>query len=131
MPSEDAPLLIAFVGDLFFAPRIEGAARRLGFRVQLVERAGQIAPARPDPVRGAPGEPLRGPLAAPIRRLASERPALLIFDLNNDGVPWFEWIAGIKSSPATRRIPVLCFGSHAHTFQARRAHLKPIPTTHA
>jgi hypothetical protein len=39
-------------------------------------------------------------------------PALIIFDLNNQVIPWRDWIVLIKTSPATRRIPVVCFGSH-------------------
>jgi hypothetical protein len=36
----------------------------------------------------------------------------LLFDLNNAAIPWRAWIAALKSSAATRRIPILCFGPH-------------------
>ena len=109
------PVILALIGDLFFSVRVEDVARRLGFRVRLIERADQVAPpdhpgAEPEPRR--PGEPLSGQAAALIALLAEEQPALIVVDLNNAAVPWERWIATIKSSPATRRTPVIAFGSH-------------------
>ena len=68
-------------------------------------------------------EALTGPEAILIERLAEWQPVLLIFDLGNSEVPWRAWIALLKSSPATRRIPVLCYGPHvdAEALQAARA----------
>jgi hypothetical protein len=37
---------------------------------------------------------------------------LLIFDLGNPAIPWKKWIMSLKTNPATRRMPLLCFGSH-------------------
>lgn len=37
---------------------------------------------------------------------------MIIINLGNDQFPWKEWITLIKTSPATRRIPILGFGSH-------------------
>jgi hypothetical protein len=47
-------------------------------------------------------------------------PALILFDLGNPRIPWRQWVALIKSVPATRRYPLLCYGSHvdAATLQA-------------
>jgi uncharacterized protein len=110
--AEDAPLIVAFVDDLMFSTRIETTAAGLGFRVEFVERAGQV----PEPNLPAPqrqlGEHLAGAGAVLIEKLTRLQPALLIFDLNNAGVPWQEWIPLLTSVPATRRIPVLCYGSH-------------------
>jgi hypothetical protein len=39
---------------------------------------------------------------------------LIVFDLGNDSIPWKNWINLLTSLPATRRIPVLCFGSHVN-----------------
>jgi CheY-like chemotaxis protein len=39
---------------------------------------------------------------------------LLLFDLGNEAIPWQKWMARLKSSPATRRIPILCYGSHVN-----------------
>jgi predicted metal-dependent hydrolase len=106
------PLIVAFVSDLMFAPRIESAATGLGFRVEFIERAGQFAPLDPPEPGRQLGEHLQGPGAALLELMTRWQPALLVFDLNNADIPWREWIALLTSVPATRRIPVLCYGSH-------------------
>jgi CheY-like chemotaxis protein len=110
--AEHAPLILAFVADLMFATRIETAAAGLGFRVDFIERAGQVAPDDPSAPQRQLGEHLVGAGAALIEHLTCTQPALLVFDLNNAEIPWREWIALLTSVPATRRIPVLCYGSH-------------------
>jgi predicted metal-dependent hydrolase/CheY-like chemotaxis protein len=110
--SPNTPVIIAFVSDLMFATRVEDAAEMLGFRVDFIEREPQIShDHQPAPQRQL-GEHLQGSGAVLIEKLAAMQPALLIFDLNNQEIPWREWIALLTSVPATRRIPVLCFGSH-------------------
>jgi predicted metal-dependent hydrolase len=109
------PLVLGLIGDLFFSVRVEDVARRLGYQVRLIERADQVAPAdEPGTEVQArrPGEPLTGQAAALIAMLAEAQPALIVVDLNNRAVPWEDWIATIKSSAATRRTPVIAFGSH-------------------
>lgn len=104
--------ILAFVTDLFFLSRIDSAAEQLGLEVAYIEAAERVdpQPGAPDPAR--PGEALAGSDGALIRLIAERQPGLLIFDLNNNAVPWARWIALLKSSAATRRIPVLAFGSH-------------------
>jgi len=108
------PLILGLVADLFFSMRIEDIARALGYQVRWLESADQVAPSDPEGFLEArrPGEPLVGRIAAFIALLVELQPALLIVDLNNTSVPWQEWIAAVKSSAATRRLPVLAFGSH-------------------
>jgi predicted metal-dependent hydrolase len=117
-----SPLIIGFVADLMFTTRIETTAERLGFRVEWVEQAGQIAPADPDSPKRQPAEHLVGPGAALLEIISRKQPALILFDLGNSAVPWRDWVALIKSVPATRRIPVVCYGSHvdSEAFQAAR-----------
>ena len=110
------PLIIGFVADLFFTVKIENVARRLGYQVAWIGAATDVTPVNETERAGAqPGEALTGRDGGLFERLTRTQPALLIFDLNNDAVPWQRWLAQIKSSPATRRIPVLCFGSHVET----------------
>jgi CheY-like chemotaxis protein len=47
-----------------------------------------------------------------VKHLTKTRPALIIVDLNSRAVPWKRWIQVIKTSAATRRIPILAFGPH-------------------
>ncbi|MFQ5407909.1 MAG: DUF309 domain-containing protein [Anaerolineales bacterium] len=120
MHQTNRPLVVAFVDDLFFAPQIGDAARKRGFHIRFVESAENLGPDDPD-LEQAPGEPLRGQIGALFDQLTTDIPALLLFDLENKAVPWRDWIARLKSSPATRRIPVLCFGRHTEVDTLARA----------
>jgi CheY-like chemotaxis protein len=106
---EDSPLILGFVADLIFAVKIEQAAAGLGFQVDWVEQGEKIVPPSPP---GKPPEPFDGPAGALIDAISQRQPGLLIFDLGNQAIPWREWLPLLKSSPATRRIPLLCYGSH-------------------
>jgi hypothetical protein len=108
----NAPLIIGFVADLMFTTRIENAARHAGFRVQWIERASRIGELDLDAPRETPGESLHGRRGQLFTKLAGWQPALLLFDLNNEAIPWQHWIPALKSSPATRRMPIMCFGPH-------------------
>ena len=122
MSEESRPLLVGFVADLMFNVRITNVAEQLGFETQWIENAGDLAPAESDGPPPRPGELVHGQGGVLFEKLANWQPDLLIFDLGNDNVPWREWIAAIKSSPATRRIPVLCYGPHVdvETMEAAR-----------
>lgn len=110
------PLVVAFVSDLMFAVRIEQAAGNLGYEVRVI--SGSAAGGNGDgkvPIAGVdrrPGEMLHGSGGELFRQLTEWQPALLIFDLGNRDIPWQSWIATLKSSPATRRLPILCYGPH-------------------
>ena len=111
MPSP-APLLVAFVGDLMFTTRIARVAEHLGYRVEWIETADQVGASDPDSQPEQPGEMLHGREGRLFEQITRWQPSLLLFDLTNTAIPWREWIAALKSSPATRRIPVMCFGPH-------------------
>lgn len=109
---ESKPLIAGFVADLISIARIESAVQSAGFGVRWIERAEQIAPLDSDTPLRQPGEHLIGPGATLIDLLSLWRPALILFDLSNELIPWRQWVALIKSVPATRRYPLICFGSH-------------------
>ena len=119
-PTPEIPVIIGFVADLIFATHIESVAERLGYRMYWTERAEQIAPAEVEPAARQLGEHLTGPGAALIDQMTALHPALILFDLGNPHIPWRQWVALLKSVPATRRYPLLCYGSHvdAATLQA-------------
>lgn len=114
--------IVGFVADLFFVSRIENVALGVGYPLQWFERIEQVAVASLD----TPFHPLTEyqsvPNAELLGLLTHIQPSLVIFDLSNTEIPWKEWIAVIKSDPATRRIPVICFGSHVDIqgFQAAK-----------
>ena len=116
-----AELIVGFVADLFFSVRIEEAARRLDYRVIWVEKADDVAPVDLEAPERQWAEHLQGRGAVLLDDLSRWAPALIIFDLNNDQIPWKEWIELITSVPATRRIPVMCFGSHMDVETMRAA----------
>ena len=102
------PMILVFVADLMFQMRIESTVENLGYRIKLVENAAQLIAADAE-----------GVLVDQLSRLG---PDLLIFDLGNEQIPWAEWIPVIKTAPATRRIPVICYGSHVDVDTLKKAH---------
>ncbi len=118
----EPPLILALVSDLFFATQIENAVKALGYRVQWIERGEDVEPnsSTTGPATRL-GEPLTGRGAGFIARLVEWQPALVIVELSSTAIPWPEWIAALKSSAATRRIPVVAFGPHADLVLSTRA----------
>lgn len=111
------PLIIAFVSDLMFTTRIENTIRRLEYEARWIGSAGELGPADSQELENAPGEPVHGRAARLMEQITEWQPALLIFDLGNEAIPWRSWIAILKSSPATRRLPILCYGPHVEVEQ--------------
>jgi predicted metal-dependent hydrolase len=105
------PLILGLVSDLFFVAPIENAVKALGYRLRVIERGAEIESADAPAIR-QPGEPTVGRGAGFIARMVEWQPALVLVELNSGKIPWPEWIAALKSSPATRRIPVVAFGPH-------------------
>jgi predicted metal-dependent hydrolase len=115
------PLILAFVSDLFFSTRVESVVQQLGYDLALIEREDEIEVLGEQPASDNPAEALQGRQGALIRMIIQRRPGLVIFDLNSDAIPWESWIARLKSAPATRRIPILAFGSHMDVATMTRA----------
>ncbi len=119
------PLIVAFVADLMFGARIESAAERLGYQLKWISSIQAIDPQAPPSEQFERtyqlAEHLSGSGALLLEQLTSWRPALIILDLSNEQIPWREWLPLIKSAPATRRLPVICFGSHVDTATLKAA----------
>lgn len=108
----DQPLILVFIEDLMIATRIESTAQQIGFGF-VQWQPGEIASTGSIPVpKRVPGEPLVGLEGKLIETITELLPALIVFDLGNTTIPWEEWIALLTAVPATRGIPVLCFGPH-------------------
>ena len=114
------PLIIGFISDLMFSSRLGDVALQLGFTVIWIEHSNQITDLNPDFFTRQYAEHMVGPGAILLEKISAWSPSLIVFDLNNLDIPWRDWVALIKSVPATRRIPVICFGSHmdVQTMQA-------------
>lgn len=106
-------IIVGFVSDLMFASKIGNVADKLGYSVKWVQSAEQFGTVtQPD----RPGEPISGGQATHLTAYLTEKyPALLIFDLDNKAIPSQRWIGLLKSSAATRRIPILAYAAHVNT----------------
>lgn len=122
MPQNKKPLILALTGDYFVIPRLEDAASALGFEIEVID-APEALGAEGDPVaREIPlTEPLEGPDAAFLRGIVNRRPALMLVDVTSQELPWERWTQILKTSAATRRIPILAFGPHVETEVLQRA----------
>lgn len=109
---QHASLIVAFVSDLMWSTKIENVARRLGYRFTLIESVASLGKQLAHELPNLPGEPVFGPEGMLADKITEWQPSLLIFDLDNKEVPWRRWIAFLKSSPATRQVPVLGFAPH-------------------
>ncbi|MEJ2748511.1 MAG: hypothetical protein P8183_11485 [Anaerolineae bacterium] len=107
-------IIVGFVADLMFTTRIENVARHLGYQMQWIESAAALDTGASNGAPEKPGESLYGRGGELFRLLSEWQPALLLFDLGNEAIPWQSWLPRLKSSPATRRIPILCYGSHVN-----------------
>lgn len=103
--------IIAFINDLMTETKITSTANQLGLNVNIINTLDQISYEDQVPAN-QPAEPLYGRDANLVDYITNKQPGLLIFDLSNNSVPWQAWIPILKSSPATRHIPILCFGPH-------------------
>lgn len=107
--------ILALTENLIFIPRLEDAARALGFEVLIVDQPAVLGAQGSPVTRVTPlTEPLEGPDAVMVQRLVERRPALILVDLTARSVPWARWIQVLKTSAATRRIPILAFGPHVN-----------------
>lgn len=113
LPEENETILVGLVSDLIFQVKIEAAAASLGYPLRWIER-----PAAP----GA-GDELGDSSRWLVEQLSRWQPALVLVDLSSPEIPWRNWLARMKTDPATRRIPVIAYGSHvaAETLQAARS----------
>lgn len=112
MPESNQAIIVGFVADLMFSSKIQNAAAAAGFQMKWIERAADLGDVAQSNVKESPGELLHGRAGQLFQQITEWQPALLLFDLTNDAIPWFNWLPALKSSPATHRIPVLAFGPH-------------------
>ena len=119
--SNSTPLIVGFVADLMFTVKIENVARRLGYEVAWIGDEQMFGAEGEAAAMSVPGERLFGRAGKMVDQVVRWQPALMIFDLANPHIPWQQWIANLKSSPATRRLPILCYGPHVDAEAARTA----------
>lgn len=117
----NAPIIVGFVSDLLFTTKIANVARHLGYRMEWVEKATDLGEFDERTLQERPGELLYGREGKLFAMITRWQPALLLFDLTNEAIPWHVWIQALKASPSTRNIPILCFGPHESVEIMQRA----------
>ena len=110
--SATQPLILAFVDELMFGSKIQEAVSPLNFHLELLGSVDELAGESQPEGRNDPGEPVHGRDASVFARLVERQPALIIIDLENKRFLWKKWMAILKSSPATRRIPIVAYAPH-------------------
>jgi hypothetical protein len=106
------PVVVAFVADLMAATRIRSVVQGQDRELIVIDDGFDENQADLNPLEG---EPIQGPDAALFDKLTKWSPILIIFDIGDAGMPWRRWLMRLKSSPASRRLPVICFGPHIQT----------------
>lgn len=108
----ETPKILAFIRDLNFALRIENTVQRIGFEVIFLENAEQLGIKNRSWIDPDSKDQFPNRNGILLDQITSIRPALIIFDLSNDLIPWREWISLISTDPSTRRVPLICYGPH-------------------
>ena len=91
--------------------RIQETAVSQNFILINIEDETAVGPTRIVAQREALGEKLSGQIGKLFEHITEWQPVLMIFDLDETAVPWQRWIPTLKTSPATRRFPILSVGS--------------------
>ncbi len=112
--NKQSPVVVAFVADLMFTTRINNVIRHLGYRVEWVEETADLGGDQSPTNQVGVSEQIGGQTGQLFIKVAAWQPALLIFDLANKAIPWESWMPLLKSSPATRQIPIIAFGPHTN-----------------
>jgi hypothetical protein len=114
--------ILALLDDLFLLPRIQDVARDTGYQIKHISAPGDLGINATSELRSIPlTEPLEGPEAVFIRHVSALRPALILVDARAKRIPWAAWIQVLKTSAATRRIPILVYGPHVEGDLLERA----------
>ena len=105
----ETTIVVAFTSDELSAARIKDVAERERFTLKVIDGKADEDRGFRSPLEG---EPTEGDDANLFDKLTSWDPVLLIFNIGDESLPWRHWLKMLKSSPATRRLPTLCYGPH-------------------
>jgi predicted metal-dependent hydrolase len=106
-------LILAFTEDIMLLPRLQDVAQSHGFKLHVISQAADLGiEGDPRPKTLSLTEPLEGPAALLMRKVSALQPGLILFDLTFTKLPWAAYIQVLKTSAATRRVPILAFGPH-------------------
>jgi hypothetical protein len=118
MNDQDVVLLVS---DLMSGTRIESVLDSLNLRARHLKAENYINHDDESSLERKLGEPVSGPGGRFVGQITSWHASLIIIDLGDSAVPWRKWLGILKSSPATRRIPIIAFGPHIDVESLKRA----------
>jgi predicted metal-dependent hydrolase len=109
------PVIVAFISSYSISTRLLDYCEKNGYALELISNfIGLFEPDQqqiPGNNERFLGEPLDGVEGHLLEQLTRLHPVLLIFDINNQKIPWRKWLPVVKSVSATRRMPALCFSN--------------------
>jgi predicted metal-dependent hydrolase len=117
----DPQRIVLFASDLMSTTRIRATVERLGYQLQVIDGESPKGGDNTSEVNPLQAEPVEGPESLLFDKLTRWSPALIIIDLGDDRIPWRRFLSSLKASPATRRLPVVCYGPHIHSEILREA----------
>lgn len=107
------PSILLICQDAFLLPRLQDGAAALQFETVMLQGIESTVSAElPADDERMLTEPLSGPDAAFVRQVAELQPSLILLDLGDPAMPAMRWLQRLKTSAATRRLPVVAFGPH-------------------
>jgi len=115
--------VVLLVSDLMSGTRIESVLAGLGLVARQLITKNYISQVDESSLERKLGEPVSGPAGRFIDQITNWHPSLIIIDLGDSAVPWRSWLAILKSSPATKRIPIIAFGPHIDVESLQHAEL--------
>ncbi len=117
----DTSVVVARVDNVFFQAPLAEAAASLGWRPLFIDDA--LRRRYPS----APGASADG--FDVVALLVAEHPCLIVLALDPANAGWEALAAEAKTDPATRKIPILAFGSHTDAALHARARAAGCDTT--
>lgn len=104
--SRQLPLLIGFVGPDTAQP-LADVLSALDLRFELTQDISTLIPFESHSYSNDPGEPVHGRDGQLFNAIVQKQPLIIVFEMENLSTDWQKWIGILKSSAATRRIPVI------------------------
>ncbi len=105
--------LVLFTHQPDLVDAVRQAAEPLGYELKAFQSpADLLASASGDPVqKNRPGEPTKGEDASAFAAIVDLVPKLIMVDMDNLAINWKKWMPILKSSPATRRSPIVAWSA--------------------
>jgi PleD family two-component response regulator len=89
MPKQEPKRVLAVVNDLFFSVKISEAAKRNGLALEFLKDSGEV-----------------------LAKAKTDKPSLIVFDLNFEAVGPLDLIKELKGSADTKSVSLLGYLSH-------------------